>query len=68
MVPLLHSNLLPDLIHVYLSPETVFICPLVLQVAPAFTAAKAGTERNEPINARAIRIARDFFLMSEIIL
>jgi hypothetical protein len=37
-------------------------------VAPALTAATAGTERDEPINVRAIRIPRNFFFMLEIIL
>jgi hypothetical protein len=54
--------------HVYLKPEEVFICPLVLQVLPDLTAAKAGIERVEPTNERAINIAKDLFLMRKIIL
>jgi hypothetical protein len=34
-----------------------------LQVAPDLTAAKAGIERVEPTNDRAINITRDFFLI-----
>jgi hypothetical protein len=68
LTPLPQTSFLPDLLQVYLRPETVFTCPLVLQVAPALTAAKAGTERDEPINVRAIKNARGFFFMLEIIL
>jgi hypothetical protein len=49
-------------------PDAIEVSPALLHLAPALTAAKAGTERDEPRNARAIRIARHFFLMSEIIL
>jgi hypothetical protein len=68
LTPLPQTTFLPDLMHLYLRPETVFTCPLVLQVAPALTAAKAGVERDEPRNARAIKRARDLFFMLEIIL
>ena len=63
LTPLLQTNFLPDVVQVYLTPETVFISPLVLQVAPVLTAAKVGTERDEPIKARAIRIPRGFFML-----
>jgi len=68
MTPLLHSNLLPDFKQVNFFPSNVENAPTFLQVAPALTAAKEGTERDEPINARAIRIPRGFFFMLGIIL
>jgi len=37
-------------------------CPWFLQTAPDLTAAKAGTEREEPINARAIKSTKFFFM------
>ncbi len=68
MTPLLHSNLLPDLKQVNFFPSNVESAPTFLQVAPALTAAKAGAEIDEPINAKAIRIPRGFFFMFGIIL
>jgi hypothetical protein len=53
---------------VYLRFETVLACPLVLQLAPALTVAKAGVERDEPINAKPNKSTRGFFFMLEIIL
>ena len=63
LTPLFQTNFLPDLMHLYLMPETVFVSPVVLQVAPVLTAAKVGTERDEPIKARAIRIPRGLFML-----
>jgi hypothetical protein len=37
-------------------------CPWFLQTAPDLTAAKAGIEREEPINARAIKSTKIFFM------
>jgi len=41
--PLSQTNFLPDLMHVKVLPETIEVNPAVLQLAPALTAALAGT-------------------------
>jgi hypothetical protein len=48
--PLLHTIFFPDLMQVYLKPETVFICPLILQVAPALIAADVEGIVNKFVN------------------
>jgi hypothetical protein len=65
--PLFHTKVLPDLMHVNFLPWAVFVSPLVEHLAPALTAAKAGTEKEEITNDNAISKASGF-LMEEILL
>jgi hypothetical protein len=66
--PLLHTNVLSDLMQVNFLPCEVLIWPLVVHLEPALIAAKAGIAREDPVIARAITKARDFFLIRKIVL
>jgi len=58
LTPLFQINFLPDLIHVKVFPDATDVIPIVLQLAPALTAAFAGIRgedrKRESIDKKAI--------------
>jgi len=49
--PLLHTSFFPDLMHVYLNPEEVLVCPCFAHLLPGFTAAVATGVNNDSTRA-----------------
>jgi hypothetical protein len=54
--------------HVNFLPWTVFTCPLVAHLAPAFTAAVAGEAKEALRKVRAINAARIFFMPNRVLI
>jgi hypothetical protein len=53
--PLFHTKFFPDLIHVYLMPAEVLVCPCFVHLVPGFTAALTGVARNMTIDRAIVR-------------
>lgn len=53
--------------HVYLKPKDVFTCPCLLQVAPALTAANAGSVSEETKKATRAIEAKAFLIATRLL-
>jgi hypothetical protein len=60
--PLYQTSFLPDLTHVNFLPPLVLTEPTYEQVAPALTAAEAGTTNTDPRSAVATARVNAFFI------
>ncbi len=61
-MPLFQTNFFPDLTHVNFLPAAVDIAPAFVQDAPAFTAPKAGIDREVPTNTIETTKEKVFFI------
>ena len=61
--PLLQTSFLPEEIQVYFLLSEILICPFVVHLPPANTAAFAGSDINEALIAAAKRNAMILFIL-----
>jgi hypothetical protein len=66
-IPLFQTKFFPDLMQVNFLPCDVFTCPLVGHLAPAFTAANAGSEREDPRKVMATNNEKAFFMAKRVL-